>query len=145
MILSVRLRLMIDYGVEDYDKEFKKVEENNKKLLSIFENSLKGLSEKTVNLHLSNASLFLDEYFYREGLENPQEGASYIDSFFDFFVRKCLWSSPNTVKQLASSMKKFYKCMYENGIVDSEALSDVLTQISWGLEEWMDESDISEW
>ncbi len=35
---------MIDYGVKDYDKEFKKVEENNKKLLSIFENSLKGLS-----------------------------------------------------------------------------------------------------
>ncbi len=28
---------MIDYKVEDYDKEFKKVEKNNEKLLDLFE------------------------------------------------------------------------------------------------------------
>ncbi len=136
---------MIDFDVKDYDGEFKKVEENNKKLLSIFEGSLKGLSEKTINTHLSNVSLFLDDFFYREGLENPEEGAGYIDSFFDFFVRKCLWSSPYTVKQLAASMKKFYKCMYQNNIVDSEALGEVLMTISSGLDMWMEDSDISSW
>lgn len=134
---------MIDYGVKDYDEEFKRVEENNRKLLSIFGNSLKGLSEKTINNHLSNASLFLDDFFYRERLENPQEGAGYIDSFFDFFVSKCLWSSPNSVKQLAASIKKFYMCMYENRIVDINALTDVLTTIIWRLEDWMADSDIS--
>lgn len=136
---------MIDFNVKDYDEEFKRVEENNNKLLLIFENSLKGLADKTIKNHLTNASLFLNDYFYREGLENPQEGAEYIDSFFDFFVRKCLWSSPYTVKQLAASIKKFYKCMYQNKIVDSDALDEVLTAISWGLEEWMEDSDISSW
>ncbi len=134
---------MIDYDVEDYEKEFQRVEKNNVKLLSLFEKSLQGLSDKTIDNHLSNASLFLNEYFYREGLENPQEGAEYIDSFFDFFVRKCLWSSPNTVKQLAASMKKFYKCMYQNNIVDAEAVEDVLDSIKNDLDFWMAESDIS--
>lgn len=138
---------MIDYDVKDYDKEFQRVEENNKKLLSLFKDSLNGLSEKTIQLHLSNASLFLNEYFYREGLEDPQEGSSYIGLFFDFFIRKCLWSTPNTVKQLASSIKKFYKCMYQNNVVDINALEDVLLSIKDGLEDWMDECEMSssEW
>lgn len=138
---------MIDYDVKDYDKEFQRVEENNKKLLSLFKDSLNGLSEKTIQLHLSNASLFLNEYFYREGLEDPQEGSSYIELFFDFFIRKCLWSTPNTVKQLASSIKKFYKCMYQNNVVDINALEDVLLSIKDGLEDWMDECEMSssEW
>lgn len=136
---------MIDFDVEDYEKEFKRVEDNNGKLLVLFEKSLAGLSDKTIDNHLSNASLFLNEYFYREGLENPQEGAEYIDSFFDFFVRKCLWASPATVKQLAASMKKFYKCMYQNKIVDEDAVNEVLVTIQYGLEDWIDESDISSW
>lgn len=134
---------MIDYKVEDYDKEFKKVEKNNEKLLDLFEKSLEGLSEKTIDLHLSNAHLFLNEYFYREGLENPVEGAGYVDSFFDFFVRKCMWSSPNTVKQLAASMRKFYKCLYNNKIVEIEVLEHVLEIIDGGLEYWIEECDIS--
>lgn len=134
---------MIEYGVEDYEEKFKRVEENNDKLLTLFEKSLGGLSEKTIEQHLSNASLFLNEFFYREGLEDPEEGSAYIDSFFDFFVRKCLWSSPGSVKQLAASMKKFYKCLYQNGIVDGEALENVLEAIRDGLEDWMADSDIS--
>ncbi len=136
---------MISFDVDDYDKEFKRVEENNDKLLVLFEKALTGLSDKTIKQHVSNASLFLNDYFYREGLENPQEGAEYIDTFFDFFVRKCLWSSPATVKQLAASMKKFYKCMLQNGIVDDDAVEEVLMTIKYGLEDWMDESDISSW
>ncbi len=136
---------MISFDVDDYDKEFKRVEKNNDKLLVLFEKALTGLSDKTIKQHVSNASLFLNDYFYREGLENPQEGAEYMDNFFDFFVRKCLWSSPATVKQLAASMKKFYKCMLQNGIVDDDAVEEVLMTIKYGLEDWMDESDISSW
>lgn len=134
---------MIDEETKDYEKEFEKVRKNNRAITALFKKDLAGLSDKTTKAHLDNVSLFLEDFFYREGIENVREGAEYIALFFSFFINKCAWSSPQSVKALASSMKKFYLSMEKSGIVDKERCDFVLDTIAVNLDEWMDKSDIS--
>lgn len=133
-----------EYEEDDYDKEYNEHEKKNEELLDIFGKDLGKLSEKTKNLHLSNASLFINDYFYRYEVKDVEEGAAYIDSFFDFFIHKCLWSSPYTVRQMAASIKKFYKSMFAHGRVEEEDLEYVLETIKYNLDDWVDESDIGD-
>lgn len=132
-----------EYEEDDYDKEYNE-HEKNEELLDLFGKDLGKLSEKTKNLHLSNASLFINDYFFRYEVKDVEEGAAYIDSFFDFFIHKCLWSSPYTVKQMAASIRKFYKSMYAHGRVGEEDLEYVLETIKYNFDDWVDESDIGD-
>ena len=36
-----------------------------------------------------------------------------------FFIRRCMCSTPSTVKGTAASIKKFYKCMLDHGSTDT--------------------------
>lgn len=132
---------MIDTDVKDYDKEFDKVRKRNREILEIFNKDLSSLSDKTRKDHINNASLFLEDFFYREGLENVTEAAAYIPSFFSFFIDKCAWAAPSSVKSLAGSMKKFYKSMEKNGLVGKKECDLVLETIKENLDEWVEESD----
>ncbi len=132
---------MIDPDVKDYDKEFDKVRKRNREILEIFNKDLSSLSEKTRKGHIDNASLFLEDFFYREGLENVVEAAAYVPLFFSFFIDKCAWAAPSSVKTLARSMKKFYSSMEKNGLVGKKECDLVLETIKENLDEWVEESD----
>ena len=50
-----------------------------------------------------------------------EEGVTMLGDFLgDFFIRKCMWSTPATVKTTATSLKKFYKCMAEHGKIEKK-------------------------
>lgn len=132
---------MIDTDVKDYDKEFDKVRKRNREILEIFNKDLSSLSDKTRKGHIDNASLFLEDFFYREGLEDVVEAAAYVPSFFSFFLDKCAWAAPSSVKSLAGSMKKFYKSMEKNGLVEKKECDLVLETIKENLDDWVEESD----
>ena len=132
---------MIDTDVKDYDKEFDKVRKRNKEILEIFNKDLSSLSDKTRKGHIDNASLFLEDFFYMEGLEDVVEAAAYVPSFFSFFIDKCVWAAPSSVKSLARSMKKFYSSMEKNGLVEKKECDLVLETIKENLDEWVEESD----
>lgn len=126
---------------DDYEKEYNKHVKKNRNLLDLFEEDLGKLSKKTRDLHISNASLLINDFFFRYEIRDIELGAAHIDSFFDFFIYKCMWSTPYTVKQMAASIKKFYKSMYAHGKVDNECLEYVLETIKENLDDWIDESD----
>jgi hypothetical protein len=63
-----------------------------------------------------------------------------VGMFFGwFYIRKCLWSTPNNIRTTAASLKKFYKCMCEFGHIEKEELRDFLETIKFGLDDWCDE------
>ncbi len=52
--------------------------------------------------------------------EIRERNVAYLDEFCEdrindflgeFFIRKCMWSTPGTIKRTAASIKKFYKFM----------------------------------
>lgn len=104
---------------EDYEKKLAEFEVACAKDLENFRAKLEleGLSEKTIRNHVSNMSFFLEEYLPREWVFSVDRGIIYADTFFDFCKRKMLCLSKTAVRSYASSLRKFYKVLLDEGRV----------------------------
>ena len=98
----------LDYTA--YERECEQIRIENEVYLQMFENDLKvqELSRRTISNHLSNANLLINVYNLREEAQSIEEAMEFSDFFFDFYIRKCAWSTPNTVVRMAASLKKFF-------------------------------------
>ena len=108
------------HSYEDYEKDCAEVRKTNSELLQIFEEKLKakGLSSKTIRNHMENVELYISDYLLREEAQAMEKGVTGLDGFFSFYIHKCMWSTPASVKGMGASLKKFYKCMMEQGKLD---------------------------
>ena len=126
---------------EQYEAEVKKIEEANKEHISTFEKWLeaKGLSEKTIRKHANNVDLYLNYYLTYYELRDVTAGCHAIDGFLgSFFIRKAAWSSVPQIKSSAASIKKFYACMQEHGVVEKDDYANLCEDIKEGMDEWLD-------
>lgn len=84
---------------EQYEKECEEIRAENAKLLDLFQSALeaKGLSERTIRRHVDNADLYINDYMLREDAVHMEDGLGYLDSFFYFFIHKCMWSTPGFI------------------------------------------------
>jgi intergrase/recombinase len=129
---------MDDY--EKYEKECKNIRIANKLLLNEFEVWLKstGLSEKTINNHLSNIDFFVNEYLLYEDATEAKDGSYAIGMFLGYwFIRKAMWASQSSIKSNATSLKKFYTFMHEKGLIDKEDLTILKRTIKEEMPEWL--------
>jgi hypothetical protein len=129
----------MDY--EEYEKKCEQIQAENERHLEAFEAWLieKGLSEKTIYNHLGNIEFYLNTYLQREDAIDMKQGCYQLDNYFGYFyIRKCLWSTPNNIKTTAASLKKFYRCMLENGMIESEDYEDLCETIKENMEEWQE-------
>ena len=127
----------MDY--EQYLKICQSIQETNDLLLELFEEDLVkfGLKQKTINRHLSNVDFFLNEFLIRIGALPMEEGISMLDEYLgNFFIRKCMWSTPSNIKTNATSIKKFYKSMVDHGKVDKEDYYDLCSLIKDSMDIW---------
>ena len=130
----------MDY--EEYEKQCKEIRAENDNLLKIFEEDLKskGLSEQTIGRHISNVDFYINEYLLREDARTMEEGVAAIDTFLGyFFIRKCMWSTPGTIKSTAASIKKFYKSMVDHGKVKKSHYEFLCSEIKDGMEGWQED------
>ena len=128
---------MFDY--EEYERECDKIRQTNEELLVLFEEELQnsGLSAKTVRRHLSNADFYINEYLLREEPRPMEDGITELDMFLGFFfIRKCMWSTPGTIKSTAASIKKFYKCMLNHGKISKDDYAYLCDDIKENMEQW---------
>ena len=97
------------FDFEEYERECNKIRETNNSLLSVFEKDLisAGLSPKTIKNHIENTDLYINEFLLRERPLPMEHGTNALDSFMlEFYICKCLWSTPATVKSTAASIKQ---------------------------------------
>lgn len=130
---------------EEYKKECEKIKAVNRELLILFENELTaaGVSDKTIRSHLENIEIFINEYLLREDAHPMEDGIEMIDMFLgDFFIRKCMWSTPGTIKRTAASIKKFYKCMLNYNKIEKEAYDFLCQKIKDNMEEWQEDCEL---
>lgn len=131
---------MNDY--EKYEKDVKENEKRNKKFLEIFEQWLKkkGLGTKTINNHLANADLYINNFLIYYEAVKMEDGWHEINSFLgDWFIRKCMWSTEYSVKTTATSIKKFYQCMCESNFIKKEDYEELSTIIKQNMDIWIQE------
>ena len=125
----------------DYLDFSEKNEDTNHEYLLLFQEDLEnaGLKEKTIYNHLSNADLFINDFLgYRMNV-TMEEGVTMLGDFLgDYFIRKCMWSSPSSVKTTAASLKKFYKSMAEHGKIEKKDYDYVCRDIKESMEYWQE-------
>ena len=127
---------MNDY--EKYEEDCKEIRKANEHLLNEFEVWLKssGLSEKTINNHISNIDFYVNEYLLYEDATEAKDGVNAVGMFLGYwFIKKAMWASQSSIKGNATSLKKFYTFMYENGLIDKDELTDLTQTIKEGMPE----------
>ena len=68
------------------------------------------------------------------------EGVGMTDMFLgDFFIRKCMWSTPSTIESTAVSIKKFYKCMMDHGKIEKRDYDFLCSEIKENMERWQED------
>jgi site-specific recombinase XerD len=125
---------------DKYEQACKKIRKENAKLLADFEQWLlgKGLAKKTVKRHRENADFYINEFMLNEDATPAKDGASDISMFLGYwFIRKAMWASPASIKQNASSLKKFYTFMHERGQIDADDLQYLKNTIKEEMPEWV--------
>lgn len=124
---------------EDYEKQCDKIREKNLEYLALFEAELEdaGLSEKTIERHIANVKFYINEYLLRYEPYPMEKGTGMLNGFLgDFFIRKCAWSTPASIKSTAASIKKFYRCMKNRGFVSESDYDHLCGTIKFEMEYW---------
>ena len=127
----------MDY--DQYLEECKKIKERNYLLLDLFKDDLiqSGLKDKTISRHLSNVEFYINEFLLYMDAYSMEEGLNMLDDYLgNFYIRKCLWSTPGNIKSTAASIKKFYKSMVDHGEIDKEDYYDLCSLIKDSMDIW---------
>ncbi len=108
----------------DFEMNTKEILEKNDEYITIFAKYLEdnGLKNNTINKHCVNVSFYINEYLIYYQNKTMEEGTDFenLDGFFgDFFIRKCMWSTPKSIKENLAGLNKFYKCMFEKKYISS--------------------------
>lgn len=127
-----------------------KVEENlkrNEKYIKEFEKWLneKNLAKKTIRKHISNIDLYINDYLNYYDVIKVEDGIGSVYSFLDgWFIEKCLWASKNSLKETATSIKKFYQFMSENNYVGIDNYKDMCSFIEENMDKFLGNVDAFE-
>lgn len=126
------------------DKKIKEIEKQNDEYLEIFVEDLldAGLTQKTIRNHASNVGFYINDFILYHYEEEMKESCKtfYVNDFFGyFFVRKCMWSTPSTIKSTAASLKKFYRSMYQHGYLEEKDYKDFCEIVKDNMSSWQEE------
>jgi hypothetical protein len=125
---------------EEYEEKLNRMRKENERILSDFEAWLseKNLSRKTINNHRLNVDFYINEFLLYEDTIDAASGWSEIGMFFGYwFIKKAMWASKTSMKEMAASLKKFYQFMLENGGISKESFDDLKQTIKEDMPEWL--------
>lgn len=126
---------------ELWEEAVKNIVAENQKILDEFELWLqkKKLSIKAINKHVSNIDFFINNYLVRYEPIKAKDGAPEIGSFLgDYFIRKAMWASKNSIIEYIASFRKFYTFMVEVNKTPIDDLNEMKEIIKEEREDWFD-------
>ena len=134
----------MEESYEEHELACERIREDNAGRLKVFKESLEkaGLSAKTVARHVNNMDFYLNVYLLRYGAIPTSEGIDRVGSFLgDWFIRKCMWSTPASIRQYVASFKKFDKCMLSAGEIDASDYARLEDIIKEEKDDWIEECE----
>lgn len=112
----------------------------NEKLLGEFALWLRdqGLGDKTIDNHVFNVGFYINEFLlYFEPIP-VREGISHVNEFFnDWFIRKAMWLSEDSMKNTATGLKKFYRFLAEIGLVEAVSVQELKVLVREEMPNWL--------
>ena len=127
---------------DEYMIKVDKLVRNNEEPIRLFKLSLTGLADKTTKRHLNNIDTFVNHYCADLRNVNFVEGIKYVDEFLgDYVIHKFVCCSADSLRQMVTSIKKFYKCMLEHELISIAAYEDLCYLLKDCLSEWCEECE----
>lgn len=130
---------------EEYEQKSEEIRQRNEQYLNIFARNLENadLAGKTISKHLDNVDFYINEFLLREDLLEMKDGCGVIINEYlgYFYIHKCMWSTPNNIKTIAASIKKFYKSMLDHGYVEKSAYKELCDEIKKNMSEWQQDCE----
>ena len=127
---------------DTYDARVRAIRAYNQPILEDFRAWLEqsGISEKTVKDQVNKIHFFTEYLVYYEPLKKlDQANSSDIRMFFmSWFPYKALWTSETGIKSYLASFKKFFLWMGETGHVSAATVSNVLTTLKEGRDQFLE-------
>ncbi len=134
---------------KDFEIESEVIRKENGGLLLGFAKwlSKSNLKNKTIYKHTQNIEFYIDDYLLYDDCTRAKDGISSLNGFFNwFFPRKAMWSSKSSVKETTASLKKFYKYLGEEGIIDAADYLFLLAVVKEEMPVWLEHySDEEYW
>ena len=128
--------------LEEREKQLKENTKRNEDYLKMFEKSLeeKQLTAKTIRKHVSNIDFYLNDYLtYYDEIIKMKDGTQYTGSFLgDWFIRKAMWASKSSIKEMSSSLKKFYEYMSALGFVKISDYQEMCYEIKDNMDLYLE-------
>ena len=128
--------------LDEREKQLKENTKRNENYLKIFEKSLeeKQLIAKTIRKHVSNIDFYLNDYLtYYDEIIKMKDGTQYTGSFLgDWFIRKAMWASKSSIKEMSSSLKKFYEYMSALGFVKISDYQEMCYEIKDNMDLYLE-------
>lgn len=125
---------------EAYERERDAIREVNGLHLAGFDTWLRnnGLSEKTIERHVSNVDFYINEYLCYYDAQDVKHGCYSVSRFLgDWFIRKAMWSSCTGTKSNAASFKKFYSYMLAVNVIEQKDYDILCETIKEEMPEWL--------
>ena len=128
--------------LDEREKQLKENTKRNEDYLKMFEKSLeeKQLTTKTIRKHVSNIDFYLNDYLtYYDEIIKMEDGTQYTRSFLgEWFIRKAMWASKSSIKEMASSLKKFYEYMSALGFVKISDYQEMCYEIKENMDLYLE-------
>jgi len=118
----------------EYERAVAAIREDNAKLMADFEQWLseKGLAGKTIERHVENGAFYINTFLLYSDAVPARKGVSQVWSFFvDWFIRKTMWASPNSMKQMAGSLHQFSAYSHSMTSMSLNRMSNFLPGWIW--------------
>ena len=126
---------------EKWEKDCKKIKNQNKKILDDFADWLEdsGVKENTIDKHYRNVDFYINEFLLYEDTIPAKDGVSSIGMFLGYwFIRKAMWANVAAIKQNATSLKKFYQFMMEKNKIEGDEFEGLKKNIKENMPEWLE-------
>ena len=128
--------------LDEREKQLKENTKRNEDYLKMFKKSLeeKQLTTKTIRKHISNIDFYLNYYLtYYDEIIKMEDGTQHTRSFLgDWFIRKAMWASKSSIKEMASSLKKFYEYMSALGFVKISDYQEMCYEIKDNMDRYLE-------
>jgi len=135
---------IMDDEENDYEAEREEILAANAELLDAFHAHLesKNLSPKTAGRHANNIAFFADHYLADYEATSLVDGYNMIAGFLgDWFIRKAMWSDEKSIRENATSFRKYYAFLRDSSIIEEGEYKALLASIKEQQDEWIDTVD----
>lgn len=140
--------------MKDIEKQCLKNAERNEVLIDKFKLWLKSkdLVDKTITKHINNIYTFVNDYLnHYENIE-VEDGIGKVYEFLnDWYIRKNIGLTSSALKEMASSIKKFYNYLEQINKITSDEYKKLCQSIKNNMDNFLnslnnfDKKDVYNW